>query len=206
MPNEVTTICDNIIEQSLFDAQLDGWSWKGIETAAQECGYGEDMAASVFPDELDGALGHFADWADRKMLQRLECFDPEQMRVRDRVRQGVLCRYAVLEPYKEAVRYALAHWAVPGRQARAGKILWRTADKIWKWAGDTSTDYNYYTKRGLLSSVIASTTLVWLNDPAFERTLNDTVPDSPTHKFLDARIDNVLTIGKNLGKFKSFVS
>ena len=35
----------------------------------------------------------------------------------------------------------------------AAKNIWQTADIIWFFAGDKSTDFNYYTKRTLLSGV-----------------------------------------------------
>jgi len=71
-------------------------------------------------------------------------------------------------------------------------MTWRTADVIWTWAGDTSDDYNKYTKRGLLSGVIASTMTYWLQDQS-----DDLVK---TRDFLNNRIENVLFVGKNVGK------
>ena len=50
---------------------------------------------------------------------------------------------------------AVAFWVRPMRKFEGAKLVWKTADKIWNWAGDTSSDYNYYTKRALLSAVIA---------------------------------------------------
>ncbi len=41
---------------------------------------------------------------------------------------------------------------------------WRSADLMWRLAGDTATDYNHYTKRLILSGVYGSTLLVWLDD------------------------------------------
>jgi ubiquinone biosynthesis protein COQ9 len=54
--------------------------------------------------------------------------------------------------------------------------------------GDTSTDFNWYTKRATLSGVYGSTVLFWLGD------------DSPGHaatwEFLDRRIADVMQIEK----------
>ena len=35
---------------------------------------------------------------------------------------------------------------------------------MWRIAGDTSTDFNHYTKRMTLGAVYGSTLLVWLDD------------------------------------------
>jgi len=88
----------------------------------------------------------------------------------------------------------LSYWTMPPRGVRAGGVVWRTADRIWDWAGDTATDYNRYTKRALLCGVIGSTTLAWLGDGSGDMTA--------TRAFLSRRIENVMQIGKFVGKIK----
>ena len=39
---------------------------------------------------------------------------------------------------------------MPQNLARAARLGWRTADVMWRAAGDTATDYNHYTKRTML--------------------------------------------------------
>lgn len=198
-PNQ--DIRDKIILQALEDVAFEGWHWHIIEEAGVKAGYGEDMAFAVFPEKLEEALAHFSDWADRRMVQDLSTVDVKEMRVRDRIKTGVETRFKILEPYKEAVRAANAYWIIPPRKVQAMKLLWKTADKIWIWAGDEATDYNHYTKRILLSGVMMATTMVWLNDKS--------VSHQDTSSFLDRRINNVLTVGKGAGKilgpvFKKF--
>lgn len=187
-------IQDKILLQALEDVVFDGWSWPVIEAAAEKAGYGADMAHAVFPDKLSGVLNHFAEWADQQMLAALDSVDSQDLRVRDRVRRGVEERIKALMPHKEAVKAASAYWVRPFRKIEAGKMVWRTADRIWVWAGDDSKDYNHYTKRVLLSGVIASTMLAWMNDPSDN--------SQETLDFLDRRIDNVLNIGKLVGNLK----
>ncbi len=62
------------------------------------------------------------------------------------------------------------------------KLLYRTVDAIWYAAGDTSTDFNFYTKRATLAGVYSSTRH-WLNDRS--------EGSEATWGFLDRRIDNV---------------
>ncbi|MEM6781061.1 MAG: COQ9 family protein [Pseudomonadota bacterium] len=180
---------------ALEDVAFDGWSWEIIEAAAEKAEHDRDMATAVFPNKLKDVLIHFSDWADRDMLKRLEGIDPSSMRVRDRVRLAVQTRFYALKDYKEAVRHSTGYWLRPFRKYEAGKMVWQTADKIWEWAGDTSTDYNKYTKRGLLSGVLTSTTFAWMND--------ETEDQSKTLRFLDSRIDNVMQLGKVIGRVKS---
>ena len=189
---DLTQIRDRIVEQALQEAAFDGWSLQTFQTAAETAGYTRHMVAAAFPGGLDEAMNHLADYADRAMLERLAGMNPEDLRVRERIRAAVLARFQVLNPYKPAISGAVSYYAVPPHQLRAARLVWRTADRIWNWAGDTSQDYNYYTKRGLLSGVLTSTSLAWLEDDD---------PDlADTAAFLDRRIDNVLRLGGTIGK------
>ena len=191
-------IRDKIIEAVLPEIPFDGWTWAAVEQAAVKSGYESTMAASVFPGGLPDAHAHFADLADRWMFARLKDIDPETLRVRDRVQMAVMARFRSLYPWRDAVRQSATFWMMPTRAGRGGKITWRTADRIWAWAGDTTTDYNRYTKRTLLCGVLVSTMLAWLNDNSSGMI--------ETEEFLDRRISSVMTIGKAMGKAKSFTN
>jgi ubiquinone biosynthesis protein COQ9 len=190
----VTKIRDEIIQSALAHVRFDGWTWDVIVQAAADQGYEEPMTRAVFPGGLIDALDSFADYADRAMMAALAGIDPKSLRIRDRIRQALIARYEFLTPHKDAVRQSAAFWLMPWRKPRAAKIVWRTADVIWDWAGDDAKDYNRYTKRGLLSGIILSTTLAWLND--------NTQNLEQTKEFLDRRIENVMQLNKVMGKVK----
>ncbi len=59
---------------------------------------------------------------------------------------------------------------------------------MWRIAGDTSTDFNHYTKRVTLGAVYGSTLLAWLDDDSEEL--------GETAAFLDRRIDDVMSFEK----------
>jgi ubiquinone biosynthesis protein COQ9 len=86
------------------------------------------------------------------------------------------------------VRRALAILAMPQNVPLALRISWRSADLMWRIAGDTSTDFNHYTKRITLGGVYGSTLLVWLDDQS-EGWME-------TAAFLDRRIDDVMKFEK----------
>jgi len=187
-------IRDRILLQALPHIAFDGWCWDVAEESALSCGYDKTMARAVFPAGLSDFVGHLSDWADRQMLENLADINPEDHRVRDRVRMAVLARIAVLAPWKESVRRAMAYWVMPPRSVMATQYIWRTADRIWDWAGDVSDDYNRYTKRGLLSGVLSATMLAWLQDDGGD-------PET-IEAFLDRRIAHVMKMGQWMGRFK----
>lgn len=191
---EIEQIRSEIIMAYLPHVAFDGWAWAPLCAQAQEIGYDAHMVQAVFPGGVQSVLEAFSALMDTRMLEKLEGLTVEDLRVRDRIKRAVLTRLECLAPHKEAVRESLSFWAIPTRKFMAAKIVWRTADEIWNWAGDTSADYNHYTKRGLLSGILVSTTLIWLDD--------DSGDGSVTAEFLDRRIEDVMKMGKFIGRFK----
>ncbi len=191
MTETIETIRDRILEAALPRIQEAGWSWDEVVKASPKAGYQDAMADAVFPSGLNDVVAHFSDRADRLMLKELAKIDPDSLRVRDRVRTAILTRFKVLEADKGIVRTSLAYWARPTRVLMGQRVLWRTADRIWDWAGDKAQDYNRQTKRGLLCSILLGSSLVWIDD--------DSADGSVTEQFVDRRIENVMEIGKAIG-------
>jgi len=182
---------DRILEAILPDVAFDGWDDGLFDRADKRLGLASGSAARAFPDGTLGLVLHFSDWANRQMLEKMPAKKIDAMRVRDKIALGVRSRLEVLAPHKQALSAALAYLAPPPRNLYLPRLVWRTADEIWRRAGDTSTDYNHYTKRILLSGVITSTTLYWLNDSSDG--------NEKTWEFLARRIDDVLKVGQKLG-------
>jgi ubiquinone biosynthesis protein COQ9 len=181
-----------ILAAALRDAAFDGWTDDMLHKAAKRAGVSEDAAHDAFPEGVLGLVLYFSEWADGEMLKKLPPKKLASMRVRDKVTAGVRARLEILGPHREAVAKSLSFLARPPRNIHLPKLVWRTADHIWRAAGDTATDYNHYTKRILLSGVLTATTLFWLNDDSDGR--------EKTWDFLDSRIGEVLKIGQFVGQ------
>ena len=189
---------DLVIAAAMSHVAFDGWTWKAIKTGAIDAGFTEADAARLFIGGLGDAADHFADWADRRMVKELNNIDLGSMRIRDRIYTCIQLRIRMNTPHKEALRRLMSFLTLPTNAGLLAKSTWRTCSRIWYAAGDTSTDWNYYSKRGLLASVYSSTILYWMSDPG------DKSGDFPdTWGFLERRIDNVL---KTFGLPKKFLA
>ena len=122
------------------------------------------------------------------MVAALADADLDSMKVREKIAFAVRTRLEQATPHKEAVRRALGILALPGNSGLATRSLYRTCDEIWYACGDRSTDFNFYTKRGLLAAVYTSTMLFWLDDESADH--------EATWAFLGRRIENVMQIPK----------
>jgi ubiquinone biosynthesis protein COQ9 len=175
-----------LIEAMLPDVPFDGWTRAALGAAAARIGIDEAELAALFPGGARDMVACFSRWADRRMLAALAGQELAAMKVRERVALAVRTRLSLLEPYREAVRRALSLLALPQNAALGLRLLYETVDAVWYAAGDTATDFNFYTKRGLLAGVVAATTLYWLDDRS--------EGGSESAAFLDRRLADVMAL------------
>jgi len=170
------------------NAVFDGWTRAAVDSAASRLGIEPLQARLAMPNDQAGMIDVYIQEVDRALEAY---FTPERlagMKIREKVRGLVWRRLEVMGPAREAIRRALAILAMPQNLALALRISWRTADVMWRIAGDSSTDINHYTKRITLGAVYGSTLLFWLDD--------DSEGWSATGEFLDRRIDNIMRFEK----------
>jgi ubiquinone biosynthesis protein COQ9 len=177
-----------ILEAALPLIPRDGFSERTLKEAAAEAGVMSAEIARSFPNGAQDLVAEFSEWADDEMEKRLKKAKLPEMKIRARIKAAVSDRIAALRPHKEAARRAAAFLTLPPNAALAAKLLYRTVDRMWRAAGDTSTDFNFYTKRAILAGVYSSTMLRWFTD--------DSEDEKATFEFLDARIENVMQFEK----------
>lgn len=169
-------------------AIFDGWSDAALVTASDAAGVGPAVARLAFPN---GAMDIIAAWAASVDAQMEQAFDRDvlgQMPIRERIRALVWFRLEAVAGLEEALRRAVAIQAMPQNLVRTARLGWSSADKMWRLAGDTATDYNHYTKRAILAGVYASTLAVFVSDESDGK--------GETRAFLDRRIEGVMKFEK----------
>lgn len=177
-----------ILEAALPRLAQDGFTDRTLNHAAASADVDAGTLARLFPRGPQDLVEAFSGWADDQMDATLKNVPLSEMKIRERIKAAVNARIAALRPYKEAARRAAAFLTLPQNGALAASLLWRTADRMWRAAGDTSTDFNFYTKRAILMGVYSSTLLRWFGDNSED--------EKPTFEFLDARIENVMQFEK----------
>ncbi len=176
------------------NAVFDGWSRAAIDTAADQLGVDRAQARLAMPRSQGDMVDVYIQAVDRELEQRLTPERLGALKIRERIRTLVWTRLEIMGPAREAVRRATAILAMPQNVPLAARIGWRSADRMWRLAGDRSTDFNHYTKRMTLGAVYGSTLLAWLDDNSADW--------SETADFLDRRIDNVMQFEKWKGQWR----
>jgi ubiquinone biosynthesis protein COQ9 len=205
-------------------APFDGWSAAALQAAAREEGVTPEMAAVAFQGGPAEIADFFTREADRQMVEALQKAlsekrplseagveaAPEEgsrtassatgaagaggLKIRERVALAVRTRLLQHAAHREALRALASFLAMPANAGLAARSLWRTVDAMWHAIGDTSTDFNYYSKRTLLAGIYGSTVLVWLDDHSEGFT--------DTFAFLDRRIDNAMAIERGKARLR----
>ena len=183
---------DALLRAALPHVPFDGWGKTALLRGAEEAGYSSEDAMRAFPDGARDMIPWHSRLADRMMMAELEKLDLPSMRIRDRIATAVRVRLQQNEGDREAIRRAMTFLAMPQNAALSTQSLYRTVDDMWFAAGDTATDWNFYTKRLLLAGVYSSTLLYWLNDQSEDH--------ADSWAFLDRRIENVMQVPKLTGR------
>jgi ubiquinone biosynthesis protein COQ9 len=183
-------------------AIFDGWNETALAAAAEMAGCDPDIARLAFKG-TDSSLGGgnlamtmIEAWitsVDQAMEAEWPAERLASLKIRERIRTLVAFRLDAVADVDEAVRRALAVMAQPQNARAALKLGWRSADIMWRLAGDTATDYNHYTKRAILAGIYSATLAVFVND--------DSEGKADTHAFLERRIDGVMKFEKAKAQF-----
>ncbi|EAQ29051.1 hypothetical protein NAP1_15668 [Erythrobacter sp. NAP1] len=177
-------------------AIFDGWNETALVAAAEMAGADVDIAKLAFPSGASQAMDMIEAWITSVDIAMEEAWPEErlaELKIRERIRALVAFRLEAVEHIDEAVRRAMAIMAMPQNAPRSLQLGWRSADVMWRLAGDTATDYNHYTKRAILAGIYSATLAVFVND--------DSEGKEKTYEFLDRRIDGVMKFEKAKAQF-----
>ncbi len=193
-----TELKQAVLVAALPHAAFDGFTDSVLQKAGTEAGVDAVTLSRLFEGGPISLIEFYSAWADGEMEKKLAATDLKAVKIRERIAAAVKARLAVLAPNKEAARRAAALLSLPMHAALGAKLVYRTVDAMWRATGDTSTDFNFYTKRGILAGVYASTTMRWFNDAGED--------EKETDEVLAARIENVMQFEKFKAKAKDALS
>ena len=185
-------LADAVVAESAFE----GFSWAALAAAAGKLVLPRGEADRLFPGGPVQILTYLSQRADLRTVEDMEKAGVSALKIRDRIRTAVRLRLEKHGGEHESVRRALSLLSLPLNAGLGLKLLYKTVDALWYAAGDTSSDFNFYTKRATLAGVYSSTLLYWLNDRS--------PGNEATWGFLDRRIDDVMKFEKLKARVSSW--
>ncbi len=180
-----------LLDAAIVHVESQGWSGRLVAAAARDLGFSIAEAELLLPEGPRDLAALLARRHDAAALAALAGHDPSALKVRERIRFGVLARIDAAMADRPATRRWMGFLALPANMALGLRLLWASADGLWRWAGDTATDENHYTKRVLLAEILLSTLAFRLAADA-----------DAAERHLDGRIASVMAFERWKGGFK----
>ena len=177
-------------EQRLLDAAILRAADLGItpallKAAGEACDLSEGDVGLLLPNGPADLVALLSRRHDAKAMQALAQLDVGTLKIREKIAQGLSARLEAAAADLEASRRAAGFLTLPQNLSLARRLTWESADHIWRWAGDVATDENHYSKRAILSGILA---------PALTMRVFD--GREPAEAFVAARIENVMAFEK----------
>ncbi|MFN8832775.1 MAG: COQ9 family protein [Alphaproteobacteria bacterium] len=187
-----------IMHQLLLIVPKHGWCNSAMEEASIELGYDKHYASLLFIGGINEAIDFYHSYIDEQMFSKLQTMDLTNYGVPKKIYEAIVARIEILGANKDVAAKTISFLSLPWNAPLSLNLGWRTMDLIWyEVCNDDSHDFNYYTKRGLLLSVYASTLLYWISDESHDFKC--------TKQFLENRLKNVASLGKMIQKAKRYI-
>uniref|UniRef100_A0A8C6UAP9 Ubiquinone biosynthesis protein n=1 Tax=Neogobius melanostomus TaxID=47308 RepID=A0A8C6UAP9_9GOBI len=180
-----------ILTAALEFVPVHGWSLEAIAAGAESLGL-SSASTGMFNSAGDLVLHFISDCNSQlteilsEELKQVQLGQAEPKKTAVFLRDAVETRLRMYAPYIETWPQAMSLLLLPHNIPEGLKHLSTLVDDIWYYAGDRSTDMNWYTKRAALTGIYNTTELVMVQDssPDFQDTWN----------FLDNRIQDVVNM------------
>ena len=155
-------------EQQLLDAALslvaeEGWTSRLAVMAGKACGFSAGETELLLPQGPADLAALLSRRHDVRALEKLADIDPKTLKIRERIARGVEARLVAAAEDEVAVRRCTGFLALPPHLALGARLAWESADVLWRWAGDTATDENHYSKRALLAGILTGALAIRLS-------------------------------------------
>ena len=180
-----------LLSAALSHAPKLGWTRRLVAAAAADVDLSSAEAELLLPGGPRDLAALLARRHDAAALAALATIDPASLKVRERIRKAVLARCEAAMADGEAVRRWSGFLALPFNAPLGLRLAWASADALWRWAGDTATDENHYTKRVLLAEILISTLAI-----------HQALGANAAAAHLDARIEAVMRFERWKGGLK----
>ena len=172
---------------------------KSLEMTAKELQLNKKKKEEVYENVLNDGINSLIVCINLFINQEMETLksaDFKKLRINEKIRFLVLSRLKIIDKFFD--KKLIFKLVVKQKSlSKAGVMLFNVSDEIWHLSGDTSTDFNYYTKRIILMNVYSASFFYFLRDNSTEY--------SKTKDFIDKQISYVLKFGKLKSNLFNFI-
>ena len=118
----------------------------------------------LFPDGYKDLLEYSLDQLNIELQEYCKSIDLIRLPLHKRIRKILLSKIEIMNKEKNFYKKIFLKSLLPNRTISLSKQLYKSIDQIWYLAGDTSVDFNFYTKRLILAGIYSRVVLFFFNN------------------------------------------
>ena len=144
---------------------------------------------------------------DKKFLSEVKSKINKIAKTNEKISFLLNKRFQIEKKNKDLIKKIFIHLIKNNNSNKVLTYIYSVSDIMWKYANDRSVDFNYYTKRLILSSVYLKILILsFYKDNLTQNNLNKEISKSLEHVKLISQFKIKLDFFKNLKDFFSFFS
>ncbi len=142
----------------------EGLNLNTFETIALKHNLNINEINLLFPDGNKDLLEYSLEQLNIELQEYCKSIDLIRLPLHKRIRKILLSKIEIMNKEKNFYKKIFLKSLLPTKTIFLSKQLYKSIDQIWYLAGDTSVDFNFYTKRLILAGIYSRVVLFFFNN------------------------------------------
>ncbi len=153
---------EDILIKAKKIVSTEGWS-SNIFLKLQKKNIEKNDLFYFFPNGYKDLLEYTLQNINEKLEYKLKKINLINFPINKRIKKILLLRFNILNEDKEFYKKTFNHLLLPSNNKISKRSLYNSVNTTWYLAGDNSTDFNFYTKRLILSGLYTNALFVFFS-------------------------------------------
>ena len=153
---------EEILKKTKKIVSIEGWS-PGIFLKLQKQNIDKNDLFYLFQNGYKDLLKYALQNINEKLENKLKKINLINFPINKRIKKILLLRFDILNEDKEFYKKTFNHLFLPTNNKISKKSLYNSVNIMWYLAGDNSTDFNFYTKRLILSGIYTNALFIFFS-------------------------------------------
>jgi len=171
-----------------------GLAINSLENISKKYALDVNETELLFPEGNNDLIKFALEQLNNELEEYCRKIDLIRLPTHKRIRKVLLSKVAIMNKNKLFYKSIFLNLLIPKKNFSLSSQLYNSVDQIWFIAGDSSTDFNFYTKRLILSIIYSRVMLFFFNNNNQEELEN----------ILDKSLQRVAKIPEIKSKLKIF--
>ena len=154
---ELVNLSKNIVKEY-------GWNDSLFENISFHNRISYDELIILFPDGYKEMLKLSLDYLNYELENICSQYDFIRIPIHKRIKKIIITKINLMNKHKNFYKRTFYFLLIPMNYKLLTAYLYKTVNLMWYIAGDNSTDFNFYTKRMILSGVYSSVILHFISN------------------------------------------